>query len=359
MVQYAAFMRLKLFKITGVLLLAAVVLCSAGCGSFIARRIAQAPNSYPDWIAPDARVSLDFNSGFLTNFPAHYFNASPPEARLRYRVIEPADYNLQVITSNWMEDNEPQFTFTFTAVTPGPTNQWTAHPRGTVILLHGWGVAQFSMAPWALRLAQEGWRCVLIDLRGHGKSTGKRIFFGVQEVNDFSQLLDELDHQHLLITPVMAIGESYGAVIAIRAQTTDARLRAVVAINPYASLSNAIINIRRDYAPWVPAFLVRSGIKKLPKLLGVPAADLDTTTIIARHPFPILFFAGENDKVSPPDEVRKLRSLAAPGSEFILVPGATHESLTYFFKDLAPPIIAWLDNEAPLGAVIPVVKPHP
>ncbi|HXD00425.1 MAG TPA: alpha/beta fold hydrolase [Verrucomicrobiae bacterium] len=337
-------MRSKTLRLFCPLLLAAIAVSLAGCGSYIARRIAQAPNSYPDWIAPKARVELDFNSGFLTNFPVHYVKVGPPEARLRYRIVEPADYNVHVFTSNWIEDDEPQFTFTFTADIPGGSNLWTGNPRGTVILLHGYGVAQFAMAPWALRLAQEGWRCVLIDLRGHGKSTGKRIYFGLQETNDLSQLLDQLDHDGQLESPVDAVGESYGAVIALRAQATEPRLHTVVAINPYASLSNAIVNIRYDYAPWLPAVFVRAGIKKLPVLFGVSAADLDTSTAIARHPFPALFIAGAEDKVTPVAEVRKLRSLAAPGSEFIVVPRATHESLTYFFHDLAPPIGAWLAN---------------
>jgi pimeloyl-ACP methyl ester carboxylesterase len=338
-------MRLKKSRLVGLLLLAAVVVTGEGCGAFIARRIAQAPNSYPDWIAPEARVTLDFSAGFLTNFPSHYMEVGPPAARLRYRVVEPADYHLQMSSSNWIEDGEPQFTFKFTADVPGGTNRWTGHPRGTVVLLHGYGVAQFAMAPWALRLAQEGWRCVLLDLRGHGKSTGKRIFFGLVETNDLSQLLDQLDRDGRLVAPVNAVGESYGAVIALRAQATEPRLRSVVAINPYASLSNAIVNIRGDYAPWLPAVFVRAGIKKLPVILGVPADDLDTSTVIAHHPFPALFIAGAEDKVTPVAEVRKLRSLAAPGSEFIIVPHATHESLTYFFGDLAPPIVAWLGNQ--------------
>lgn len=334
-------MRLKLFRCVLFSGLAAGIFFAAGCGSFVARRIAQAPNSYPKWIAPEARVMLDFNSGFLTNFPRQYLDVGPPSARLDYRVVEPADYNLTVTETNWVDHGKEQFTFKFHADLPAPTNRWTGAPRGTVVLLHGWGVAQFAMAPWALRLAQEGWRCVLVDFRGHGKSTGKRIYFGTVETNDLSQLLDHLGTNHQLIQPVAAVGESYGAVIALRWQGLDPRVRSVVAIAPYAELSNAIVNIRRDYASWVPKFLIVSGIKKLPALLEVPAADLDTTTALSRHPVPALFIAGGGDRVTPPVEVEKLRALAAPGSEMMVVTNATHESLTYFFGDLAPPIVSW------------------
>jgi len=331
-------MRLN-FRLCAALVLA---LCTAGCGSFVARRIAQAPNTYPTWFAPKARVELGFSPKFLTNFPARVLEVGPPPARLRYRVVNPADYEVKVISTNWVEHGKAEFRFGFRANVPGPTNSWTAAPRGTVVLLHGYGLGQFAMAPWALRLAQEGWRCVLVDLRGHGKSTGKRIFFGLRETDDLSQLLDALDRNHQLVGPVAAVGESYGAGLALRWQTVDPRVRAVVAITPYAGLSNAVLNIARDYAAWVPEFLIKSGLKKLPKVLGTSPGELDTTTVVAQHPEPALYIAAENDKIAPPAEVEKLYTLAAHGSQLVVVPGATHEAVTYFFKDLAPPIIHWL-----------------
>ncbi len=331
-------------------LLLAFAMLGAGCSSFIARRIAQAPNSYPTWLAPDARVTLDFGSGFLTNFPAHYVDVGPPDARLRYRIVDPADYHLKISSSNWMEHGTSQFTFSFDADVPGASNHWTGAPRGTVVLLHGWGVAQFAMAPWALRLAEDGWRCVLVDLRGHGKSTGDRVYFGTREVHDMEQLLDRLQRDGQLVGPVAAVGESYGGALGLRWEGQDSRVRSVVAIAPYAELSNAIVNIRSDYAGWLPGFLVRSGIKKLPEVLNVSQSELDMTSVLATNPVPALLFAGTDDQVAPVREVEKLNRLVSPGSEFVVVPGATHEALTYFFDDLTPPIIAWLDKADPRQA---------
>ena len=148
-----------------------LMVLGAGCGTFVARRMIQPPNTYPSWLAPSAPVLLSFNENLLTNSPAHFADVGPPQARLQYRVVEPADYHLNVISTNWTERGEMQYQFTFQAETPR-TNEWTSSPRGTVFLLHGYGLAEFSMVPWAWRLAQEGWRCVLVDLRGHGKSTG-------------------------------------------------------------------------------------------------------------------------------------------------------------------------------------------
>ena len=211
-------------------------------------------------------------------------------------------------------------------------------------MLHGYGLAQFSMAPWALRLAQEGWRCVLVDLRGHGKSTGKRIYFGIQEAHDLSQLLDQLAHDGRLKEPVAAFGESYGASLALRWETVEPRVRTVVAITPYAGLSNAVLNLCHEYADWMPKTFVKAGLKKLPSVLEIPAGELDTTTELARHSVAALFVAGAEDKITPATDVEQLRALASPGSELIVVPDATHEAVTYFFAELVPPVLTWLSG---------------
>ncbi len=331
-------------KSGGLFLVVLLVWGTAGCGSFMARRMAQAPNTYPTWFAPKAPVAVAFSPKMLTNFPKQFVDVGPPPARLCYRVVEPADYRLTHTATNWLEHGRKQFEFTFHADVPGQSNAWTLAPRGTVVLLHGYGLAQFSMAPWALRLAQEGWRCVLVDLRGHGKSTGKRIYYGIQETHDLSQLLDRLAEDGQLKEPVAALGESYGAALALRWKTVEPRVRTVVAITPYAGLSNAVLNLCHEYAGWMPKMFIRAGLKKLPSVLEVPATELDITTELARNPPTALFVAAAEDRITPVADVKQLYALAAPGSGLIVVPEATHEAVTYFFPDLVPPVLAWLSE---------------
>jgi pimeloyl-ACP methyl ester carboxylesterase len=335
----------RLINFVRLLVLSVLALNTAGCGTFMAHSIARAPNRYPSWFAPHAPVTLAFSPRLLTNFVARYVSVGPPPAKLCYRVVDPADYHLKVSSTNWLEDGQKQFEFSFRAVVPGQSNAWTTAPRGTVLLLHGYGEAQFSMVPWALSLAGDGWRCVLVDLRGHGRSTGQRIYFAVKETNDMSQLLDALARDRELVPPVCAVGESYGAVLALRWQTVDPRLQSVVAIAPYANFSNTVMNIREAYAGWVPKFLVKAGLKKLPSVLKIPGSEFDTTTVLERKPVRALFIAGGGDKIAPVEVVESLHALALPGSEFIVVPDATHEALTYFFSELGPPVQRWLSED--------------
>jgi pimeloyl-ACP methyl ester carboxylesterase len=248
--------------ITALLLL--LVVSVTGCGTFIAQRMVQAPNTYPNWFASSAPVMLSYDERLLTNSPAQFVDVGPPTARLSYRVFEPADYHLQVVATNWLKRGKEKHQFIFHGQVPPQTNIWTAKPRGTVFLLHGYGLAEFSMAPWAWQLAEEGWRCVLVDLRGHGKSTGKTIYWGLTESRDLSQLLDSLTNQLQWRAPVAVMGESYGAALALRWKTIDPRVGQVVAIAPYAILSNAVLNICHDYAGFLPKAFIRAGLKQLP-----------------------------------------------------------------------------------------------
>ena len=64
--------------------------------------------------------------------------------------------------------------------------------------------------------------------------------------------------------------------------------------------------------------------------------------VLARSPVAALFAVGSEDKITPLADVRKVYREAAPGSELVEVPEATHEAVTYFFKNLVPPVLAWL-----------------
>jgi pimeloyl-ACP methyl ester carboxylesterase len=92
---------------------------------------------------------------------------------------------------------------------------------------------------------------------------------------------------------------------------------------------------------------IQAGLKQLPVVLGVQADDLDTATVLTRHPVAALFAYGTHDNIMPPADVRRLYEEALPGSELIAVPGATHETITYHFNELVPPVLEWLNTNQP------------
>jgi pimeloyl-ACP methyl ester carboxylesterase len=319
---------------------------NSGCSNYFARRITQAPNTYPTWLAPQPRVVLDYDAALSTNLPSRYLEVGPPEAKLRYRMVPAGDYEFVAKGTNRLEKGREFFEFSFNGKLPGKTNEFTSSPRGTVVLLHGYGLGGYAMLPWALQLAHDGWRCVLVDFRGHGKSTGKQISYGIHESKDLSQLLDALEREGELCQPVGVVGVSYGASIALRWKGADPRVGPVVAIAPYTVLSNAVINICDEYASCMPLAFPRAGMKMVPSLLGVAPDELDPLAVVSRNPVKCLLIAADDDKITPVAEMQRLQQVLAPGSRMVIVLRSKHEYVCYQFSKVTPLVEDWLKNHA-------------
>jgi pimeloyl-ACP methyl ester carboxylesterase len=328
-------------------LLLAVMLGATACspGRFIAGQMAKAPNSHPTFFAPHAPVTLGLGTGLWSRLPEHWVEVGPPPAALVARLFEPGDYGLTLRTTNWHEGRRHHLKLDLKVTLPPRPLPEHPRPRGTLVLVHGYGIALDAMAPWGFLLAQEGWRCVLVNLRGHGRSTGDRISYGPVEARDLAQVLDALERRGLASGPFGVLGVSYGASLALRWAGQDARIGAVVAVTPYAELGAAALNIRDEYARWLPRGWARAGARALPDVLGVTAAELDTAAVLAARPVRALFIAGGADRITPPADVGRLARLAAPGSETAEVPDAGHEAAPYFFEELRGPVTAWFARE--------------
>jgi hypothetical protein len=72
-----------------------------------------------------------------------------------------------------------------------------ATPSATVFVLHGIRDEKESMRGWGRMLADAGFRAVLLDLRGHGRSTGDWLSYGVVESRDLARALDSMEAQGL------------------------------------------------------------------------------------------------------------------------------------------------------------------
>jgi len=96
-----------------------------------------------------------------------------------------------------------------------------------------------------------------------------------------------------------------------------ARFRRFVAIAPYASLSNVVLNICHEYAGWLPKWVVQSGLKKLPASCQTPAGEFDTTTVLRRKPVAALFLG----------RARRTKSRTAKDVETVLRAGGARKQI--------------------------------
>ena len=273
----------------------------------------------------------------------------PPPARIAVASVEPGDYGFIYQLDMEFPDGKPPHIAHFNSYWK-PAREVArpaGPPRGTILLLHGYLQNRNYVAPWAVRLAQAGYRCVLIDLRGHGESTGQHISFGAFEAQDISQVLDDLQRRGWDVGRVGIFGVSYGASVALVAAGRDPRIAAVVALEPFSSAEKAVPELMRA------AFAAKArGISdrqfaeahvREARLAGFDWAAADIPAALGRTRAPVLFFHGEKDAWLSPDHSRELLKFAPPGSELTLAPLDNHVTLPLQLERLAPAVLEWFD----------------
>jgi pimeloyl-ACP methyl ester carboxylesterase len=242
--------------------------------------------------------------------------------------------------------DRPRYDFNFTFDLSHFTLKSKAAPdntRGTIFLLHGYGLDKETMLPWGLTLAGAGYRVVLVDLRGNGHSTGDRIYFGGIERTDLVQCLDALTQQHVCTEPIGAMGISYGAVLALQWAAIDTRVQSVTAISPYPDPDAAVERYLKTFAPNLTGKTDREAARLVASRL-VEFPELGTETAVRQIKHPILFIRGENDEVCLKEDVRRFQAAAAPGSQVEEVPRANHLLTGMCITQLRDPVTDWFNN---------------
>jgi len=198
-----------------------------------------------------------------------------------------------------------------------------------------------SILPWGLVLAQAGYRVVLVDLRGHGHSTGDRIYFGSVERTDLVQCLDALIQRRVCEGPVGVLGISYGAVLALQWAAVDSRVQSVTAISPYSDPGTAVEQFLKTYVPELTWRTDRKAAGIVSRRLAAECPDLSTETVVRRIKHPILFVRGERDELCSREDLSHLQAAAPQGSEVKEIPIANHLVVGMCISQLGDPVIKW------------------
>ena len=221
--------------------------------------------------------------------------------------------------------------------------------RGLILTLHGFGSCKEQMLPWAVELANEGYYVAMVDLRGHGASTGEWVGFGALEKRDLSQVLDELERRGYRDLPIGVLGVSYGASIGLAFAAEDPRVRSVIAFSPFASAEAGIPELARaafpDHAARISDRLFRAAFRLGAVRGGFDWAATDVLPSMEKLDRPVLFVHGAADTWLRPEHSRRLHSSAVPGSRLVLVEDETHVSLPLQLAKIASEIRAWFEAE--------------
>lgn len=320
-------------------------------GCFNGPRVASYMTAPPNkrYGVPLRHLSKDLASVVGTRYKVP---VGPPKATLEVLIIEPGYYSAQMQSWATTRPSGPSVLHGTVSFQKRSTTR-PVKERGTIFLLHGYTAMKESLLPWGVLLAQEGYRAVLVDLRGHGRSTGDVFSLGKYETADMVQVLDYLSQRHLCGENVGVMGWSFGADLGLFWGSRDRRVKTVVAVAPYDDPQQALSRVAALVlkASISPQSL-NEGFELASRKLSVQWPDWWGSTAISTCGRPVLLVHGTADTICPEQDAKALKDAAAAGSREIVLQGAEHMRICFWFHSLQAPVLAWFaehTTEATLG----------
>lgn len=192
--------------------------------------------------------------------------------------------------------------------------------RGTLVYLHGIADNRSGAVGVVERFGKRGLDVVAYDSRAHGESDGSICTYGFNEKRDLQRVLDTVQ-----AGPVILLGTSLGAAVALQAAATDPRVTGVVAAETFSDLRT----VATERAPFFfPAGLIDEAFRIAEEQGGFEVDSVSPVAAAAQIQVPVLLVHGAEDTHTPPDHSQRVLAALAGPSRLILVEGARHnESL--------------------------------
>jgi alpha-beta hydrolase superfamily lysophospholipase len=212
-----------------------------------------------------------------------------------------------------------------------------APSRGTIVYLHGIADNRTSASGVIERFTPRGFQVIAYDSRAHGASEGKACTYGVHEKRDLRAIVDRLTPG-----PVVLIGTSLGAAVALQEAADDPRIAAVIAAETFSDLRT----VATERAPFI---FTRASIEHAFRLAeqeaGFSVDAAAPVTAAARIRAAVLLIHGETDRETPPNHSQRVFNALTSRKRLILVPGAGHNQALR--GEVWAEIDRWIDAYAP------------
>ena len=274
--------------------------------------------------------------------------------------------------SQWMH-RAPDGTGLFVASTdPGP-----AAARGSILLTHGMGEHSGRYRHVVQRLNAAGFRVVAWDLRGHGRSEGRR-----GDIRDYDLLVADLLEVWSLARPgpgpIFLYGHSLGGQITLNFAVRHCPEAAgLIVTSPWLRLA-FVPSRRKLLLAWIAAHLWPSFTQDTEMALTRLSRDLDFLKALpdlhlvhhrmsarmyqallagarrascdaSQLPYPMLLVHGSRDPVTSVSATEQFfHNLQSHDKSLVIVPEALHETHNDLCRDtVLSQIIAWLEARLP------------
>jgi len=187
---------------------------------------------------------------------------------------------------------------------------------GTIVYLHGIADNHASAAGAIARYQPHGFDVIAYDSRAHGTSEGTACTYGFYEKLDLFRVIASVARG-----PVILMGTSLGAAVALQEAPDDRRVTAIVAAETFSDLRT----VATERAPFFFTKPLIDRALALAESQGHFRVDgVSPVRSAAELTIPVLLIHGANDTETRPDHSQRVFAALRGPKKLILVPGAGH-----------------------------------
>jgi pimeloyl-ACP methyl ester carboxylesterase len=188
--------------------------------------------------------------------------------------------------------------------------------RGTLIYLHGIADNRASAAGVIQRFTPKGLEVIAYDSRRHGASDGEFCTYGHYEKADLRKIIDTLP-----LGPVILIGSSLGAAVALQEAAGDRRVTGVVAAEVFSDLRT----VATERAPsYLTAGMIERAIRAAEERAGFDVDGVSPVKAAEAIGVPVLLIHGDRDVDTDPSHAERVYEALTGPKRLLLVKGAGH-----------------------------------
>ncbi|MBQ8540332.1 MAG: alpha/beta hydrolase [Clostridia bacterium] len=193
---------------------------------------------------------------------------------------------------------------------------------------NGWDSCS-SVAAFFLR---EGYDCLVVDNRAHGKSEGAYVGFGILDRFDCLCWMNYVNERFDFKKNIVLYGVSMGAATVVMAsgfKKLPKNLKAIISDCAFTSPYDVFAHIlKRDYhLPEFPVMNFNDMLTK--KTAGYGFKDYSTLNAVTKTSIPILFIHGEKDDFVPTEMSYRNYNACNSPCELLIVENAGHAAAYY------------------------------
>jgi pimeloyl-ACP methyl ester carboxylesterase len=193
----------------------------------------------------------------------------------------------------------------------------------TVLVLHGWRSRAAHMSGYIKGLAQSGFRVIVIDLPGHGESSGRRL--------NMANAVASVHAVEEWFGPFAAIvGHSFGGAVAANAVVGSINGIPPVAAGRLVTVAapSSMPAIFREFGQFLNlGTRAQTALAaRVLKITGRPLEEFVVANQLAEHPLPALVIHAPDDKEVPASEAESMAK-AGPHVRLHWAPGLGHRRI--------------------------------